>query len=126
MFLFACLVLLAGYPVAFSLAGSALLFAFVGELTGTFDASFLQALPNRLYGIMTNSTLVAVPLFVFMGVMLERSKVADQLLVLLDNTLGIIQTGANSENSYSHLVKICPHGLEIVGCRLHTYTDRSQ
>ena len=93
MFIFACIVLLAGYPVAFSLAGSALLFAFIGELTGTFDASFLQALPNRLYGIMTNSTLIAVPLFVFMGVMLERSKVADQLLDTMSLLFGPMRGG---------------------------------
>ena len=68
--------LLAGYPVAFTLAGTALGFAFLGEWIGDFDFAFLQALPNRLYGIMTNETLVAVPLFVFMGVTLERSRVA--------------------------------------------------
>lgn len=93
MFVFACIVLLAGYPVAFSLAGSALLFAFIGQLSGTFDASFLQALPNRLYGIMTNSTLIAVPLFVFMGVMLERSKVADQLLDTMTLLFGPLRGG---------------------------------
>lgn len=93
MFVFACIVLLAGYPVAFSLAGSALLFAFIGELSGSFDASFLQALPNRLYGIMTNSTLIAVPLFVFMGVMLERSRVADQLLDTMTLLFGPLRGG---------------------------------
>lgn len=93
MFAFACLVLLAGYPVAFSLGGSALLFAFGGELSGTFDASFLQALPNRLYGTMTNSTLIAVPLFIFMGVMLERSKVADQLLDTMTLLFGPLRGG---------------------------------
>jgi tripartite ATP-independent transporter DctM subunit len=69
-----------GFPVAFTLAGVALLFAGVGVLTGTFDPVFLEAFPNRIYGIMTNETLIAVPVFVFMGVMLERSKLADQLL----------------------------------------------
>ena len=73
-------VLLAGFPVAFSLAGTALSFAVIGMVTGTFDESYLEALPNRLFGIMTNETLIAVPLFVFMGVMLERSRLADQLL----------------------------------------------
>ncbi|MCG6899500.1 MAG: TRAP transporter large permease subunit, partial [Gammaproteobacteria bacterium] len=72
LFVAVCIVLMAGYPVAFSLAGTALLFAWIGELAGGFDAAFLDALPNRLYGIMTNVTLIAVPLFVFMGVMLER------------------------------------------------------
>jgi tripartite ATP-independent transporter DctM subunit len=80
LFLTVCLVLMAGYPVAFTLAGTALGFAFIGQLSGTFDAAFLEALPNRLYGIMTNVTLIAVPLFVFMGVMLERSRVAENLL----------------------------------------------
>ena len=74
------LALMAGFPVAFTLAGVGLLFAGFGVLTGTFDPVFLEALPNRIFGIMTNGTLIAVPLFVFMGVMLERSKLADQLL----------------------------------------------
>jgi tripartite ATP-independent transporter DctM subunit len=72
--------LMMGFPVAFTLAGVALIFAGIGILTGTFDAAFLGALPNRIFGIMNNETLIAVPIFVFMGVMLERSKVADQLL----------------------------------------------
>jgi len=72
--------LMAGFPVAFTLAGVALLFAGIGVMTGTFDPVFLEAFPNRIFGIMTNETLIAVPVFVFMGVMLERSKLADQLL----------------------------------------------
>jgi tripartite ATP-independent transporter DctM subunit len=74
------LALMAGFPVAFTLAGVALIFAGLGVMTGTFDPVFLEAFPNRIYGIMTNETLIAVPLFIFMGVMLERSKLADQLL----------------------------------------------
>jgi tripartite ATP-independent transporter DctM subunit len=74
------LALMAGYPVAFTLAGVALIFAALGVMTGTFDPVFLEAFPNRIYGIMTNETLIAVPVFVFMGVMLERSRLADQLL----------------------------------------------
>lgn len=69
-----------GFPVAFTLAGVALAFAGLGVLTGTFDPVFLEAFPNRIYGIMTNETLIAVPVFIFMGVMLERSKLADRLL----------------------------------------------
>jgi len=72
MFLAVCLVLMSGYPVALSLAGTALAFAIIGNALGHFDAAFLAAMPNRLFGIMTNETLIAVPLFVFMGVMLER------------------------------------------------------
>jgi tripartite ATP-independent transporter DctM subunit len=74
------LALMAGFPVAFTLAGVALAFAGIGMVTGSFDPVFLEAFPNRIYGIMTNETLIAVPVFVFMGVMLERSKLADQLL----------------------------------------------
>jgi tripartite ATP-independent transporter DctM subunit len=74
------LALMAGFPVAFTLAGVALIFAGLGSLLGVFDPVFLEAFPNRVFGIMTNETLIAVPIFVFMGVMLERSRLADQLL----------------------------------------------
>lgn len=82
LFLFAavCLVLILGYPVALSLAGTALAAASVGALTGHFDMAFLRALPNRLYGTMANTSLIAVPLFILMGVMLEKSKLAENLL----------------------------------------------
>ena len=93
LFLVICLVLLLGYPVAFSLGGTALAFAWIGGLTGSFDASFLEALPNRLYGIMTNETLIAVPLFVFMGVMLERSRVAENLLDTMATLFGPLRGG---------------------------------
>ncbi len=93
MFLTICLVLLAGYPVAFTLAGVALGFAWLGQSLGIFDAAFLEALPNRLFGIMTNDTLLAVPLFVFMGVMLERSKVAESLLDTMSALFGSLRGG---------------------------------
>jgi tripartite ATP-independent transporter DctM subunit len=93
LFLAVCLVLLAGYPVALSLAGTALIFALGGASLVVFDASLLQALPNRLYGIMTNETLIAVPLFVFMGVMLERSKVAENLLDTMAALFGPLRGG---------------------------------
>ena len=93
LFLVVCLVLMAGYPVAFSLAGTALGFAFIGQLTGSFDMAFLNALPNRLFGIMTNITLIAVPLFVFMGVMLERSRVAENLLDTMSALFGRLRGG---------------------------------
>ena len=93
MFVTVCIVLLAGYPVAFSLGGTALAFALIGQASGNFDAAFLQALPNRLYGIMTNGTLIAVPLFVFMGVMLERSRVADKLLDTMAILFGPMRGG---------------------------------
>jgi len=83
LFVAAGLSLLAGFPVAFTLAGVALVFALVGVLTGMFDPAFLTAFPSRIFGIMSNETLIAVPVFVFMGVMLERSKLADQLLQAL-------------------------------------------
>jgi tripartite ATP-independent transporter DctM subunit len=93
LFFIVCAVLMAGYPVALSLAGTALLFAFAGELAGFFDISFLQALPSRLYGIMTNITLIAVPLFVFMGIMLERSRVAENLLDTMAELFGRLRGG---------------------------------
>ena len=86
-------VLLAGFPVAFTLAGTALVFAAIGILTGAFDPAFLQATPNRIFGIMTNETLVAVPLFVFMGIMLERSRIAEGLLDTLAALFGPLRGG---------------------------------
>jgi tripartite ATP-independent transporter DctM subunit len=80
LFLAVFILLLAGFPVAFTLAGTALMFAGMGHYFDVFDSAFLQAVPNRLFGIMMNQTLIAVPLFVFMGVMLERSRIAESLL----------------------------------------------
>ncbi len=93
LFVAAGLSLLAGFPVAFTLAGVALVFALLGMLTGTFDPSFLGAFPSRIFGIMSNETLIAVPVFVFMGVMLERSKLADQLLQALAQLMRRIPGG---------------------------------
>ncbi len=93
MFLAVGLVLLTGYPVAFALGGTALLFAAVGSFTGSFDPALLHAMPSRLYGIMTNGTLIAVPLFIFMGVMLERSRVAEQLLETMASLFGPLRGG---------------------------------
>ncbi len=82
LYLFACvcILLMLGFPVAFTLAGTALLFAGGGILFGTFDPSFISALPGRLFGTMTNTTLIAVPLFILMGVVLEKSRIAEELL----------------------------------------------
>jgi tripartite ATP-independent transporter DctM subunit len=93
MFAVVFVVLLAGFPVAFTLAGTALWFALLGSWMGSFDFAFLQALPNRLFGIMTNETLVAVPLFVFMGVMLERSRIAENLLETMSALFGRLRGG---------------------------------
>jgi tripartite ATP-independent transporter DctM subunit len=93
LFLAVGVVLLLGYPVAVSLGGTALVFAFIGEWFGLFDHAFIDALPNRMYGIMTNETLIAVPLFVFMGVMLERSRVAENLLDTMALLFGPMRGG---------------------------------
>ncbi|MEJ6120556.1 TRAP transporter large permease subunit [Vibrio sp. 2-Bac 85] len=88
LFAFAFIILLIGYPVAFALAGSALLFALVGFATDTFDSVFLEAIPNRIQGILANDLLIAIPLFVFMGVMLEKSKIAEELLDTMGQVFG--------------------------------------
>ncbi|WP_301387321.1 TRAP transporter large permease [Thalassolituus sp. UBA2590] len=93
LFAVVCLVLMCGFPVAFTLAGTSLLFAGIGLLTGTFDPAFLNAMPNRMFGILSNQILVAVPLFVFMGVMLEKSKIAEQLLRNLGLLFGPVRGG---------------------------------
>lgn len=93
LFIFVCQVLMAGFPVAFTLAGTSLLFAGVGVISGTLDSAFLTALPNRLFGIISNQILIAVPLFVFMGVMLEKSRIAEQLLRNMGLLFGPLRGG---------------------------------
>lgn len=93
MFAVVCLLLLLGYPVAITLAGTALIFSGIGIATNTFDGAFLTALPNRLFGIINNQTLLAVPLFVFMGAMLERSKIAENLLNAMAMLFGKFNAG---------------------------------
>jgi tripartite ATP-independent transporter DctM subunit len=85
--------LLLGFPVALTLGGVALLYAALGIALGVFDPSFLDALPNRIFGVVSNETLLAVPLFVFMGVMLERSKIAERLLTTLAALFGSLRGG---------------------------------
>ncbi len=93
MFAAVFVVLLSGFPVAFALSGTALLFAGVGMLLEHFDAAFLSALPNRLFGIMNNQTLIAIPLFVFMGVTLERARIAEDLLESMSGLFGSLRGG---------------------------------
>ena len=93
LFVSVILVLLAGFPVAFTLGGTALIFAGFGVITGTFSEALLLGLPNRVFGIMTNETLVAVPLFVFMGVTLERARIAEDLLETLSSLFGSLRGG---------------------------------
>jgi tripartite ATP-independent transporter DctM subunit len=88
-----CAALMMGFPVAFTLAGVSLIFAGIGFAIGVFDPAYLHALPLRLYGTMDNDTLLAVPLFVFMGVMLERSKIAEALLETMAELFGNLRGG---------------------------------
>ncbi|NQX87376.1 MAG: TRAP transporter large permease subunit [Halioglobus sp.] len=93
LFLTVCLLLMLGYPVAFTLAGTALAFAAGGILTGVFDADFLSALPGRIFGTINNITLIAVPLFILMGTILERSRVAEELLQCMARLFGGLRGG---------------------------------
>ena len=81
-------VLIFGYPVALSLAGTALIAASLGIFLGIFEPAFLYAIPSRLFGIITNQTLIAVPLFILMGVTLEKTKLAEQLLNTMARAFG--------------------------------------
>jgi len=93
LFLSVIVVLLAGFPVAFTLGGTALIFAGIGVLAGAFNEALLSGLPNRVFGIMNNVTLIAVPLFVFMGVTLERARIAEELLETLSGLFGSLRGG---------------------------------
>jgi tripartite ATP-independent transporter DctM subunit len=93
LFIVMCASLLLGFPVAFTLGGVSLIFAGLGSIFGIFDLYLLETIPNRLFGIMTNSTLVAVPLFVFMGVILEKSKIAEKLLESMSEIFGNLKSG---------------------------------
>ena len=86
-------ILLLGVPVSLALAGTSLIFSVIGIFLGEFEASFLTGLPNRIYGIMTNPTLLAIPLFVFMGITLEKSKIAENLLESLSILFSGIRGG---------------------------------
>src|SRR5918994_584258 len=85
--------LLLGYPVAFALAANGLIFGLIGIELGLFQPDFLQALPERVYGIMNNDTLLAIPFFTFMGLILERSGMAEDLLDTIGQLFGPIRGG---------------------------------
>jgi len=87
LFAMVFIALMIGFPVALTLAGMSLLFALASDQFGWFDMAFLNSIPNRLFSIMTNPTLMAVPLFVFMGILLEKSKLAEQLLTTFDEVM---------------------------------------
>ncbi len=93
MFACACAALMGGYGVAFTLGGVSLIFAAIGVFTGTFEASFLLALPGRIFPLITRDILLAVPLFVFMGVMLEKSNIAEDLLGAMGDLFGSLKGG---------------------------------
>jgi len=93
MVLAVCALLLVGYPVAITLAGVSLGFASLGAALGIMDFALLGALPARIFGIMTNDVLLAIPLFIFMGVMLERSRVAEELLETMGRLFGRLPGG---------------------------------
>ena len=92
-FVVVCLVLMMGYPVALTLAGVSVFFAGLGVLSGNFDEAYISLIPNRIYGVLVNQNLFAVPLFVFMGSMLEKSRIAEDLLKNMALVFGRIPGG---------------------------------
>jgi len=93
MFFAVCGALLAGFPVAFTLAGTALVFATVSAAFGILDWGILSSYPQRMFAVMVNEVLIAVPLFVFMGVVLERSRIAEELLDTMGKLFGPLRGG---------------------------------
>ena len=93
MFTGALMLIFTGYPVAFALGGTALIFALLGMITGSFDIILMTALPERTFGVMSNYTLLAVPFFIFMGTVLEKSRLAEQLLETIGALFGRFRGG---------------------------------
>jgi tripartite ATP-independent transporter DctM subunit len=93
MFVGALLLIFSGYPVAFALGGTALAFAAIGEQAGVLSWGLLQALPSRIFGVMSNFILLAVPFFIFMGTMLEKSRLAEDLLTTIGQLFGALRGG---------------------------------
>src|SRR5262249_62323854 len=105
-----CGLLMAGYPVAFTLSGVALAFALIGDLLGMMPLSLLGALPPRVFGVMTNEVLLAIPLFVLMGVMLERSRIAEELLETMGRLFGSLTGGLAPPAPLVALPRPAPQG----------------
>ncbi|MDA8017925.1 MAG: TRAP transporter large permease subunit [Thermoanaerobaculia bacterium] len=93
LFVVAFALIFSGFPVAFALGGSALIFACLGSLFGVFDLALLGVLPERIFGIMSNYTLLAVPFFIFMGTMLEKAGLAEDLLTTIGKLFGPLRGG---------------------------------
>ena len=93
MFIGALILIFSGYPVALALGGTALVFAFLGVEMGMFDWHLLLAMPDRTFGIMSNFVLLAVPFFIFMGTMLEKSRLAEDLLTTVGQVFGPVRGG---------------------------------
>lgn len=110
--------LLLGYPVAMTLAGTALISAAIGIATGTFEPAFLIAMPSRLFGIVTNQTLIAVPLFVLMGVILEKSRIAEDLLDSMSSLFGTLPGGLGLAVTFVGMLMAASTG--IVGATVVT------
>ena len=93
MFAVLVIAILLGFPVSFTIAGIAITFAFIGSVTGVFDLSLLGALSQRIFGLLTNEVLIAIPLFIFMGVILEKSRIAEELLETMAKLFGTMKAG---------------------------------
>jgi tripartite ATP-independent transporter DctM subunit len=120
LFMFAAVfaLLLLGYPVAMTLAGTALISAAIGIAAGIFDNAFLLAMPGRLFGIVTNQTLIAVPLFVLMGVILEKSRIAEDLLESMSSLFGPLPGGLGLAVTFVGMLMAASTG--IVGATVVT------
>ena len=93
MFAVLVIAILLGFPVSFTIAGIAIAFAFIGSISGVFDLSLLGALAQRVFGLLTNDVLIAIPLFIFMGVILEKSRIAEELLETMAKLFGSMKAG---------------------------------
>jgi hypothetical protein len=128
MFVGVLAMIFSGYPVAFALGGTALLFALAGSAAGAFDPVLLFALPDRAFGTMSNSTLLAVPFFIFMGTVLEKSKLAERLLetigMLFGRFRGGLAIGVIRQRPLK--IRVVPLAIVAVAFPVHTIVETDE
>ncbi len=125
MFVSLVVALLAGFPVAFSIAAVAAVFGIVGLVTGHFEPAWLLAMRFRIEGFFRNENLLSIPLFLFMGMLLERTHIAEDMLLALDRLMGGVRGGASFGSLRAYRPSLQNRGPHLSPLRPRTMRDAS-